>query len=62
MTGLGFYSSFLVADKVTVASKSYASEDQYVFESSMGDTSSRFKIYKDPRGNTLGTRGTEITL
>ena len=60
--GLGFYSSFLVADKVTVASKSYASEEQYTFESSIKDASSRFTISKDPRGNTLVTHGTEITL
>lgn len=57
--GLGFYSSFLVAQKVTVASKSVESEVQYVFESEAD--AEGFKIYEDPRGNTLG-RGTEITL
>ncbi|KAK4050746.1 hypothetical protein OIO90_004968 [Microbotryomycetes sp. JL221] len=57
--GLGFYSSFLVADKVTVASKSNDSPAQYVFESRA--KAQEFNIYEDPRGNTLG-RGTEITL
>lgn len=54
-----------MADKVVVASKSYQSDEQYVFESATagleGDGSS-FKIYKDPRGTTLGSHGTEITL
>ncbi|KAI9314445.1 Hsp90 protein-domain-containing protein [Dichotomocladium elegans] len=56
--GVGFYSVFLVADKVTVASKSNDDEDQYVWSShAIND----FMIAKDPRGNTLG-RGTEITI
>ncbi|KAF8655303.1 hypothetical protein AX16_003200 [Volvariella volvacea WC 439] len=62
--GLGFYSSFLVADRVYVASISPPTEKtpepvQHVFSSSAEDSS--FEIYPDPRGNTLG-RGTEITL
>ncbi|PCH41165.1 heat shock protein Hsp90 [Wolfiporia cocos MD-104 SS10] len=62
--GLGFYSSFLVADRVYVASVAAKSSKnpspaQYVFES--GADESSFEIYADPRGNTLG-RGTEITL
>lgn len=57
--GLGFYSSFLVASRVTVASKSVDSPTQYVFESEAD--AEGFRIYEDPRGNTLG-RGTEITL
>lgn len=57
--GVGFYSTFLVADKVTVASKHPESDAQYVWESVNG--SSEFFVAKDPRGNTLG-RGTEITL
>ena len=56
--GVGFYSVYLVADKVTVTSKSYKDEDQYVWEST---ANSVFTIAKDPRGNTL-ERGTEITL
>lgn len=62
--GLGFYSSFLVADRVHVASippktKTSPTPVQYVFSSSAEDTT--FEVYPDPRGNTLG-RGTEITL
>ncbi|KAF5393835.1 hypothetical protein D9757_000038 [Collybiopsis confluens] len=62
--GLGFYSSFLVADKVHVASvpaksEKYPQPSQYVFSSSSEDSS--FEIFPDPRGNTL-ERGTEITL
>lgn len=57
--GVGFYSTFLVADRVTVASKHPDSDKQYLWESMNGE--SEFKIAEDPRGNTLG-RGTEITL
>merc|ERR1712070_1179688 len=55
--GVGFYSVYLVADKVRVVSKSN-DDDQYVWEST---ADSSFTIAKDPRGNTLG-RGTEITM
>ncbi|KZT12574.1 heat shock protein Hsp90 [Laetiporus sulphureus 93-53] len=62
--GLGFYSSFLVADRVYVASLAAKSSSnpnpiQYVFSS--GADESSFETYPDPHGNTLG-RGTEITL
>jgi len=62
--GLGFYSSFLVADKVFVSSippksSKYPNPTQHVFSSTADDSS--FEIFPDPRGNTLG-RGTEITL
>lgn len=62
--GLGFYSSFLVADKVyvsSIAAKSAKNPSpvQYVWSSSSEDSS--FETFPDPRGNTLG-RGTEITL
>jgi heat shock protein 90kDa beta len=57
--GVGFYSTFLVASRVTVASKSPLDPVQHVWESSNG--SGDFFIYDDPRGNTL-KRGTEITL
>jgi heat shock protein beta len=57
--GVGFYSTFLVADRVTVASKNPRDDAQHVWESE--NASSSFVVYPDPRGNTLG-RGTEITL
>ena len=62
--GLGFYSSFLVADKVYVASiaaqtPANPQPEQWVFASSADE--STFEVYPDPRGNTLG-RGTEITM
>ncbi|KEG13879.1 lipophosphoglycan biosynthetic protein [Trypanosoma grayi] len=56
--GVGFYSAFLVADRVRVASKSDDSDTQWVWESA-GD--GQYYVYPDERGNTLG-RGTEITL
>ena len=57
--GVGFYSAFLVADRVTVASKHPDDTAQHVWESTDGHDA--FYIAEDPRGNTLG-RGTEITL
>lgn len=55
--GVGFYSVYLVADKVRVVSKNN-DDDQYIWEST---ADSSFSVAKDPRGNTLG-RGTEITM
>ena len=56
--GVGFYSAFLVADKVTVISKSNNSTKQYIW---ISDATSKFSVVEDPRGVTLG-RGTSIIL
>merc|ERR1711912_108925 len=55
--GVGFYSVYLVADKVTVKTK-HNDDKQYIWEST---ADSSFTIKEDPEGDTLG-RGTEITL
>lgn len=55
--GVGFYSAFLVADRVTVVSKN-KEDDQYIWESS---ADAKYYIVKDPRGNTL-KRGTCVLL
>merc|ERR1711934_123875 len=55
--GVGFYSVYLVADKVTVRTK-HNDDKQYIWEST---ADSSFTIKEDPAGNTLG-RGSEITL
>lgn len=54
--GVGFYSAFLVADKVVVTTK-HNSDKQYIWESD----SANFNIIEDPRGNTL-KRGSQISL
>lgn len=54
--GVGFYSAFLVADRVIVTTK-HNDDKQYIWES---DANS-FSIIEDPRGNTL-KRGSQITL
>lgn len=56
--GVGFYSVYLVADRVIVRSKNDADPIQHIWESSADAT---FRVGEDPEGNTLG-RGTEITL
>merc|ERR1712070_324469 len=56
--GVGFYSAFLVTDKVSVTSKYNDDATQHVWEST-ADAS--FTVVDDPRGNTLG-RGTRVTL
>merc|ERR1712014_444508 len=56
--GVGFYSAFLVADKVSVTSKCNDDPTQHVWESA-ADAS--FTVVDDPRGNTLG-RGSRVTL
>ncbi|PNF21970.1 Endoplasmin [Cryptotermes secundus] len=54
--GVGFYSSFLVAERVVVTTK-HNDDKQYIWES---DATS-FSIVEDPRGATL-KRGTQVSL
>lgn len=54
--GVGFYSAFLVADKVIVTTKNN-DDKQYIWESD----SESYSVVEDPRGDTL-KRGTTISL
>jgi molecular chaperone HtpG len=54
--GLGFYSSYMVADKVEITTRSYQEKEEAIFWSC--DGSSDYEIKKDNKEN----RGTEVKL
>merc|ERR1712113_351644 len=56
--GVGFYSAYLVSDKVVVRSK-HNDDEQYVWESEAGGT---FSVRPDTKSPHQLARGTEITL
>ncbi|XP_010528014.1 PREDICTED: heat shock protein 90-5, chloroplastic isoform X2 [Tarenaya hassleriana] len=58
--GVGFYSAFLVAEKVVVSTKSPRSDKQYVWES-VADSSS-YLIREETDPENILHRGTQITL
>ncbi|GFY88868.1 chaperone protein htpG family protein [Actinidia rufa] len=58
--GVGFYSAFLVAEKVVVSTKSPRSDRQYVWESEADSSSYVIREETDPE--KLLPRGTQITL
>jgi len=57
--GVGFYSAYLVADKVTVISKAIDSDKQYKWESSAGGT---FSVVGDEEDPDQIKRGSKIIL
>ncbi|GAB2233740.1 hypothetical protein Droror1_Dr00002969 [Drosera rotundifolia] len=58
--GVGFYSAFLVSDRVTVATKSPKSDKQYVWEGEANASTYTIREETDP--DKLLPRGTRITL
>uniref|UniRef100_A0A7N0TDH1 Histidine kinase/HSP90-like ATPase domain-containing protein n=1 Tax=Kalanchoe fedtschenkoi TaxID=63787 RepID=A0A7N0TDH1_KALFE len=58
--GVGFYSAFLVAERVVVSTKSPRSDKQYVWEANADSSSYTIKEETDPE--KMLNRGTQITL
>ncbi|KAG1342139.1 heat shock protein 90-6, mitochondrial [Cocos nucifera] len=58
--GVGFYSAFLVSDRVVVSTKSPKSDKQYVWEGESGASSYTIREEADPA--KLLPRGTRLTL
>lgn len=58
--GVGFYSAFLVAEKVVVTTKSPKSDKQYVWEADAD--SSSYIIREETNPEKMLSRGTQITL
>ncbi|XP_021756076.1 heat shock protein 90-5, chloroplastic-like [Chenopodium quinoa] len=58
--GVGFYSAFLVADRVVVSTKSPRSDKQYIWEAAADSSSYVIREETDPE--KILKRGTEITL
>ncbi|CAL5063900.1 unnamed protein product [Urochloa decumbens] len=58
--GVGFYSAFLVAQKVVVSTKSPKADKQYVWEAEAD--SSSYVIKEETNPEKMLTRGTQITL
>ncbi|CAN8269985.1 unnamed protein product [Cochlearia groenlandica] len=58
--GVGFYSAFLVADRVIVSTKSPKSDKQYVWEGEAD--SSSYTIHEETDPQLIIPRGTRITL
>ncbi|KAJ1702401.1 hypothetical protein LUZ63_002180 [Rhynchospora breviuscula] len=58
--GVGFYSAFLVAEKVVVSTKSPKSDKQYVWEAAADSSSYVIREETDPE--KMIPRGTQITL
>ncbi|KAL2630130.1 hypothetical protein R1flu_014816 [Riccia fluitans] len=58
--GVGFYSAFLVADKVVVSTKSPKSDRQYIWEGEADNSS--YTIREETDSEKMIPRGTQITL
>lgn len=58
--GVGFYSAFLVAEKVVVSTKSPKSDKQYIWEAAA--ESSKYVIKEETDPEKMLRRGTQITL